>query len=156
DLRKFLVVNAVLASIISTLGIMQAILGHSFLNPSNLAPELRELGELNKYSPLTNQILSLPTAVFVSSGRFANYFILSLLLLVGSSGYLLLYTQRSRRLVFVVTALVGAAILLSGSRGAVVYGASSILLLAGAFLWGAPWKQREARHMGKAIRRSLV
>ena len=47
DLRKFLVVNAVLAGIIATLGIIQAIIGHTFLNPSNLAPELRELGELN-------------------------------------------------------------------------------------------------------------
>jgi len=156
DLRKFLVVNAVLAGIIAALGITQAIMGHSFLNPSNLAPELRELGELNKYSPLTNQILSLPTGVFVSSGRFANYLILAVILLVGSSGYLLLYTQRTRRLVFMVTAIVGAAILLSGSRGAVVYGAASVLFLAAGFLWGAPWKQRQARHMGRAIRRSFI
>ena len=127
DLRKFLVVNAVLAGIIAGLGITQAILGHSFLNPSNLAPELRELGELDKYSPLTNQILSLPSSVFVSSGRFANYLIIAVILVLGSSGYLLLYTQRSRKLIFAVTAIVGAAILLSGSRGAVVYGAASAL-----------------------------
>ena len=156
DLRKFLVVNAVLAGIIATLGIMQAILGHSFLNPSNLAPELRELGELNKYSPLSNQLLSLPSSVFVSSSRFASYLILSVILLTGSSGYLLLYTQRSRKLVFVVTAIVGAATLLSGARGAVVYSAASIPLLAVGFLWGAPWKQRQARRMGKAIRRSFI
>ena len=156
DLRKFLVVNAVLAGIIATLGIIQAIMGHSFLNPSNLAPELRELGELNKYSPLTNQLLSLPSSVFVSSSRFASYLTLSVILLVGSSGYLLLYTQRSRKLVFVVTAIVGAAILLSGARGAVVYSAASIPLLGVGFLWGAPWKQRQARHMGKAIRRSFI
>ena len=148
--------NAVLAGIIAALGITQAIMGHSFLNPSNLAPELRELGELNKYSPLTNQLLSLPSAVFVSSSRFASYLILSVILLVGSSGYLLLYTERSRKLVFVVTAIVGAAILLSGARGAVVYGAASIPLLAGGFLWGAPWKQRQARRMSKAIRRSFI
>ena len=156
DLRKFLVVNAVLAGIIAALGITQAILGHSFLNPSNLAPELRELGELDKYSPLTNQILSLPSSVFVSSGRFANYLIIAMILVLGSSGYLLLYTQRSRKLIFAVTAIVGAAILLSGSRGAVMYGAASALFLAAGFLWGAPWKQRQARHMGKAIRRSFI
>src|SRR5580700_3499710 len=80
DLRKFLVVNAVLAAIISCLGIAQAVLGNTFLNPTTLAPDLRELGDLDKVSPLTNQILSLPTAVFVSTGRFAYYLILSVIL----------------------------------------------------------------------------
>jgi hypothetical protein len=156
DLRKFLVMNAVLAGIIAALGIAQAIMGHSFLNPSNLAPELRELGELDKYSPLTNQILSLPTAVFVSSGRFANYLIIAIILTLGAYGYLLLYTMRSRKLIFAVTAIVGAAILFSGSRGAVMYGATSALVMSVGFLWGAPRKARQARHLGKAIRRSLI
>jgi hypothetical protein len=156
DLRKFLVANAILAGIIATLGIIQAILGHSFLNPTTLAPELKELGELDKYSPLTNQVLSLPTAVFVSAGRFANYMILAAILLLGSSGYLLLYTRRSRTLVFVVTSIVGAAILLSGSRGAVVYGVASVLVLGVGFLWGAPWRWRQAHRMTRAIRRSFI
>src|SRR5580700_11586165 len=98
DLRKFLVVNAVLAGVISSLGIAQAVLGNTFLNPTTLAPDLRDLGDLDKVSPLTNQILSLPTAVFVSTGRFAYYLILSVILVVGSAGYLLLYTKRSRKL----------------------------------------------------------
>ncbi len=72
DLRKFIVVNASLAGVISVLGIIQAVIGHSFLNPTVLAPELRDLGELDRYSPITNQVLSLPTAVFVSTGRFAS------------------------------------------------------------------------------------
>ncbi|MGA9144126.1 MAG: hypothetical protein WB007_10255, partial [Candidatus Acidiferrales bacterium] len=156
DLRKFLVANAILAGIIATLGIIQAVVGHSFLNPTNLAPELRELGELDKVSPLTNQILSLPTAVFVSSGRFANYLIVAAILMVGSSGYLLLYTRRSRSLVFVVTGLVGGAILFSGSRAAVVYGAASVLVLAVGFLWGAPWRWRQAHRLTRAIRRSFI
>jgi hypothetical protein len=156
DLRKFLVVNAVLAGIIATLGIIQAILGHSFLNPTALAPELRELGELDRYSPLTNQVVSLPTAVFVSSGRFANYLIIATILVAGSSAYLLLYTPRSRKLLFAVTAIVGAAILFSGSRGAVMYGAASALVLPAGFLWGAPWRWRQAHRLTKAIRRSFV
>src|ERR1700728_3849383 len=45
DLRKFLVVNAVLAAIISSLGIAQAVLGNTFLNPTTLAPDLRDLGD---------------------------------------------------------------------------------------------------------------
>ena len=52
DLRKFLVVNSVLAGIIGAIGIIQAIVGHSFLNPATLAPELRELGELDKVTPI--------------------------------------------------------------------------------------------------------
>jgi len=156
DLRKFLVANAVLAGIIATLGIMQAIMGHSFLNPSSLAPELRDLGELDRYSPLTNQVLSLPTAVFVSSGRFANYLIIAAMLVMGSSGYLLLYTTRSRKLVFAVTAIVGGAILFSGSRGAVMYGAATALVLSAGFVWGAPSRWRQAHLLTKAIRRSFV
>lgn len=156
DLRKFLVANAVLAGIIATLGITQAIIGHSFLNPSKLAPELRELGELDKVSPLTNQVFSLPSSVFVSAGRLANYLIFAAILLIGSSGYLLLCTRKSRSLVFVVTAIVGAAILLSGSRGALVYSAVGVPVLALGFLWGAPWRLRQAHRMTKAIRRSFI
>ena len=59
DLENFLVVNCVLAGVIGTIGITQAIVGHTFLNPATLAPELRELGELDKISPITRQVLSL-------------------------------------------------------------------------------------------------
>ena len=156
DLRKFLVVNAVLASVISSLGIAQAILGHSFLNPTTLAPELRELGALDKVTPLTNQILTLPTAVFVSTGRFAYYLIVAVILVMGSAGYLLLYTKRSRKLVFIAFGLVLGATLFSGSRGAVVYVAASVLVLAVGFLWGAPWRWRQAHRMVKAIRRAFI
>jgi len=156
DLRKFLVVNAVLAAIISCLGIAQAVLGNTFLNPTTLAPDLRDLGDLDKVSPLTNQILSLPTAVFVSTGRFAYYLIVSVILVMGSAGYLLLYTKRSRRFVYVAFALVLSATLFSGSRGAVVYVVASVLVLAVGFLWGAPWRFRQAHRMVKAIRRAFI
>ena len=156
DLRKFLVVNAALAGVIASLGIIQAILGHSFLNPTTLAPEIRELGQLDRVTPISNQILSLPTAVFVSTGRFAMYLILATNLVIGTAGYLLLSTRRSRNLVFVVIGLVGGATLLSGSRGAVVYSGASTLILAVAFLWGAPWRQRQAHRLIKAVRRSFI
>ena len=156
DLRKFLAVNAVLAVVISSLGIAQAVLGNSFLNPTTLAPELRELGSLDKVTPLTNQMLSLPTAVFVSAGRFAYYLIVASILLMGSIGYLLLYTKRSRALVYVALGLVLGATLFSGSRGAVVYVAASVLFLAAGFLWGAPWRWRQAHRMVKAIRRAFI
>lgn len=156
DLRKFLVTNVCLAGVIATLGLIQAIIGHSFLNPTTLAPELRDLGELDRVTPLTNQVLSLPTAVFVSSGRFGFYLIFATILTVGTAGYLVLFTARSRTLVFLVTGIIGGATLFSGSRSAVVYGAASVLVMAVGFLWGAPWRWRQAHRLIKAIRRSFI
>ena len=76
DLQKFLMVNAVFAGVIGTLGIIQAILGNSFLNPAKLDPNLADLGNLSKMTPLSNQVFSLPDSVFVSIGRFALYIVL--------------------------------------------------------------------------------
>jgi hypothetical protein len=156
DLRKFLVVNAGLAGIISALGIIQAILGNSFLNPKTLAPELQELGDLTKVSPLTNQSFSLPPSVFVSSGRFASYLIVSFIIVLGAAAYLLLYTRRSRRLIYLILGLISVAVLLSGSRGALLYVIASAIVISGALLWGRPATKRESRRVSKTIRRSVV
>jgi hypothetical protein len=156
DLRKFLVTNTMLAGVIASLGIAQAILGHSFLNPPTLAPELRELGQLDRITPLSNQVLSLPTAVFVSTGRYALYLDLATILTIGTGGYLLLYTRRNRNLVLVAIGLLGGATLFSGSRGAAVYCCASTLILAVGFLWGAPWRWRQAHRLIKAVRRSFI
>lgn len=156
DLRKVLTLNAGLAGIISLLGIIQAIVGNSFLNPRVLAPELREMGDLDKITPLTNQVFNLPTSVFVSSGRFSFYLIVAAILIMGTVGFLLLYTKRSRAVAYLSFGLVGAAILFSGSRGAVIYTAASALVIVVGFLWGAPWRWREAHRLVKAIRRVVV
>ena len=155
DLRKLLVVNLAMAGIIGTLGIVQAILGNSFLNPAHLAPELQDLGDLSKVTP-SGQIFSLPDSVFVSSGRFALYLVIAFILAMGTGAYLLLYTRRSRRLAFVVLALVGVAALLSGSRTAVTYILASAFVLTAGFLWGAPWRWRQAHRLVRAIRRSFI
>ena len=156
DLRKFLIANVSLAGIISLIAIIQAIVGHSFLNPVNLAPELKELGELDRYSPLTNQVLTLPTAVFVSSGRLAFYIVTVLIMAIGTAGYLLLSTGRHRRLVFVVIALLGGAAIFSGSRGAGVWGGVSAIALVAGLLWGAPWRWRQAHRLIKAMRTAAI
>jgi hypothetical protein len=156
DLRKFLVISAVLAGVISILGIIQAILGNSFLNPAKLAPELEDLGNLTKYSPLSNLMLSLPDSVFVSSGRFATYLVWTFILTVGTTAYLLLHTRRYRKLVFAVIGLLGAATLLSGSRSAVVGVSMSAVVLPAVFLWGAPWRWGQAHRLVKAIRRTVI
>jgi hypothetical protein len=156
DLTKFLITNLSLAGLIAVIAIVQAIVGHSFLNPANLAPEIRDLGELNRYSPLTNQMLSLPTAVFVSAGRLALYLVTAVILAVGTAGYLLLSAGKHRKLVFVVITLLGGATLFSGSRGAVAWGGISTIVLVAGFLWGAPWRWRQAHRMVKAIRNTVI
>jgi hypothetical protein len=156
DLRKFLVANAVVAGLIGALGIAQAILGNSFLNPQTLAPELQELGDLNKVSPLSNRIFSLPSSVFVSSGRFAEYLIVAFILALATVAYLLLHTPLHRRLIFAIVGILGIAALLSGSRGAFVGILASALVLSAGFLWGAPWKWRQTHRLVRAIRRSVI
>jgi hypothetical protein len=156
DLRKFLVASAVISGVVGLLGIAQAILGNSFLNPTTLAPELENLGNLTKVTPLTGQTFSLPSSVFVSSGRFAEYLTVAFVLAMGTAAYLLFYTRRNRKVVFVVLGILGVATLLSGSRTAFVTVIASAIVLPGAYLWGAPWRQRQAHRMIKAIRRSVI
>ncbi len=116
DLRRFLIACMLLAAVISTLGIVQAIVGPTFLNPATLAPEIRALGSLEKTTPLTNQIFFLPCGVFVSSGRFAFYLLLVAILGFGSAGYFILSSLRGRKIIYAAIALIAVATLLSGSR----------------------------------------
>ena len=156
DLRKFLTTNALLAAVIASLGIVQAIVGNSFLNPSHLAPELEELGDLQKVTPISGQIFTLPDSVFVSSGRFSGYLFIAFVIAMGAAGYLLLHTRKGRKIVFSSVMLVSVAALISGSRGALVSAIMSALVLSAGFVWGAPWRQREGHRLTKAIRRSFV
>lgn len=156
DLRKFLVSSAVLAGVISALGIAQAIMGNSFLNPAVLAPELQDLGNLTKVSPLSNRALSLPDSVFVSAGRFDEYLVWVFIVTVGTAAYFLLHTPRHRKLIWGVIGILGAATLLSGSKSTVVGVLMSALVLSAGFLWGAPWRWRQAHRLVRAIRRSFI
>jgi hypothetical protein len=156
DLGRLLVLNAVTAAIIAGLGIAQAILGNTFLNPAVLAPELQALGDLQKSTPLSNQVFSLPSSVFVSAGRFSAYLIVMAILVVGSAGYLLLTRLRGRRIVYLSLGIIGAATLFCGNRSAVITCAASLILLSVAFIWGAPWRQRQAHKALKSVRRSVI
>jgi hypothetical protein len=156
DFRKFLVINLGLAAIIGVIGIMQAILGHSFMNPETLAPELRDLGALDRYTPLTNQLVSIPSSIFVSAGRYSLYLVLAFVLCVGTAGYLLLHTTKNRKFVFLTLGILVAATLFCGARGPVMYIMASTLALTAALLWGAPWRWQQAHRMIKAIRRVFI
>ena len=60
DLERFLIYGVVLGVLISVLGIVQSIVGFSFLNPAVQCAELQELGYLTRYSPISHLAVSLP------------------------------------------------------------------------------------------------
>ncbi len=155
ELRKFLVLNAILSIVVCGIGIMQSVLGNSFLNPANLAPELQELGNLQKVTA-SGQAFNLPDSVFVSTGRYSAYLAIAFCIMIGAAGFLLLYTKKSRKLIFVALGLLGVAALMSGSRGTFVSAILTAALLSVGFIWGAPWRSRRANQMSKAIRRSVL
>lgn len=157
DLHRFLVINMALAAVIAALGIVQAIVGPGFLNPATIAPEIRELSTLMRYSPVAHARVFRPSSVFVSDGRFASYMLLMWIFGLGASSYLFL--RRSRRGQIVIlggTGLVAVAIALSGSRGAMVEGAVSGLILAAAFLWSAPVTSAQSRRLARGARRACL
>jgi hypothetical protein len=156
DLRRFLSLNMLLAGVISLLGIIQAVVGVSFLNPRVLAPDIRYLSTLHRYSPISGQEIYRPPSVFVSDGRFAWYLILVWLIGLGAVGYLVLQRRRGQTLVYVGTALVGVAAVLCGSRGTFVFVGASSFVVAAAFLWGAPWRWGRGRRVVMAIRRGII
>jgi hypothetical protein len=156
DLRKFLSFNLVLALIIGGLGITQAILGHSFLNPTDMAPDIRDLGKMDRVTPVTGQILAVPSSVFVSAGRYSAYLTLMFVVALGTAGYILLHTDKSRRLVYLALGGIVGATLFCGARGAVAYMGISAAALTAGFLWGAPWRWRQAHRMIKALVRAFL
>ncbi|MGH9574626.1 MAG: hypothetical protein ACRD40_13990 [Candidatus Acidiferrales bacterium] len=154
QLKKFLVLNAVLAIVVSSIGIIQSVVGNSFLNPTNLAPDLQELGNLQKVTA-SGQAFNLPDSVFVSTGRYAAYLAVAFSVTMGAAGFLLLYRKKNRKLMFIALGLIGVAALMSGSRGTFVTILMTAGLLSVGFIWGAPWRSRRANQMLKAIRRTV-
>lgn len=156
ELRRFFFVNMVLALIIVSLGVVQSILGHTFLNPAIPAEEIRELSTLYRAAPISGVTMYRPTSVFVSAGRFADFLLVIWLLVFGFSGYLLLRHKRGRVFAFLVFGLTAAAIALCASRGIVLWSIGSALVGIVAFVWGAPWKQREVMRVLRNVQRAAL
>lgn len=157
DMRKFFWFNLLVAVVIAGLGIAQAILGHTFLNPAVASEELRDLSTLYRTAPISGVTVYRPTSVFVSDGRFASYMTLSLLMAFGFSGYLLLKNSKGKAVSAAGLAVVAIACVLSASRGAIIWSGGSLLIGSAAFLWGAPWKQRQVVKVLRTLwRTSLV
>jgi hypothetical protein len=156
EVRRFFTIQACLGLIIASLGIAQSIIGPSFLNPAMPAEEIRELSTLYRVSPITGLAAYRADSVFVSTGRYTNFMLVSWLLILGFSGYLLLRHRRGRRPVFLVIAVLYAAIFLSASRGLFMWTIGCVVIFTVAFVWGAPWRQREARRVFRNLQRTAL
>jgi hypothetical protein len=156
EIRRFFSVNLVLVLIIVSLGITQSILGASFLNPAVQADDLRELGNLYRVSPITGFVAYRPNSVFVSAGRYANFIMVAWMMVLGFSGYLLLRHKRGRALAFIAIPVTAAGAFLTASRGAFIYGMVNALVTSAAFIWGAPWRQREALRVFRGVQRIAI
>ena len=156
DLRKFLTFNTYMFLIVASLGIAQSILGPRFLNPTVIQEDIRALSTTYRIAPISGLIAYRPNAVFVSAGRFENFLVVSWIVALGFGGYLLLRSRRGRNLAFLSIAVIGLASIMSASRGVFMYNAANALVIVAAFLWGAPWRQGEARRVLRAIQRTLL
>ena len=154
DLLRLLVLNLALAGLIALLGIIQAIVGLTFLNPQTSGSDILLLSHLVRQAPISGAIVARPCSVFVSDGRFAAYMVLMFIIGVGAAGYQLMRTKRGRWVVFPVIALTAVAGVMSGSRGAFLYIGASALILTAGMLWG--WPSRQSLLLVRVIRRSVV
>jgi hypothetical protein len=155
DLERFLAINLGLAGIIALLGIIQGIVGASFLNPPVLAPELQLLGKLYRYTSTGTKIYR-PNSVFVSDGRFASYMMLAWILGMGAAGFFLLRQRQTRRFIYPAIGLILVAIMLSGSRGNFTLTIINSMAMAAAFLWGTPWRWTRGHQLIKVVRRTFL
>jgi hypothetical protein len=156
DLDHLLKVSLISGIVISALGIVQSVLGVSFLTPEDSAAELYELSHVMRYSPVTHQEVLATSSVFVSAGRFSFYLILLWILAMGAQGYFLLARKPGAKYGFVGIGIVTVAVMITGTRTPFVFVIGSAFVMTGAFLWGAPWRWGQGHRMVKALRRAFL
>jgi hypothetical protein len=156
DLRKVLTLNMWIAIVVAGVGVIQSVVGAEFLNPSDMAPELYALSHDIREAPQSHLLSLRPASVFVSGGRFGFFLIFVFILAFGTAGYLLMRTKKGRVPVFIALGVVVLATLMEGQRGPFMYLLIDATVLTLALLWGAPWRQRQAFRLGKAIRLSAT
>ena len=156
ELRRFFSFTCVLILIVAGLGLAQSIIGPTFLNPTNMQEDIRYLGTLSRVDPISGRMAYRPTSVFVSTGRFQDFLIVTWLLSLGYSGYLLLRGRSGRTLAFTTVGVVGIASIMSTSRGVFMWNSGIALVFMAGFLWGAPWRQGEVVRVLRAIQRTTL
>jgi len=156
ELRRFFTLNMALIVTIVSLGIAQAILGPSFLNPATLGADIEAGSTLYRVSPLSGTLIYRPCGVFVSNGRYSDFLLVGGLLVLGFSGYLLLRQRKGRWLAFVALAVTTAGVFMAGSRGALALALINAVVTSAAFMWGAPWRQGEVIRVLRTLQRLVI
>ena len=158
DVRWFLKFCLAIAIVIASLGVAQAVMGHTFLNPAVIQEDIRELSQNYRTAPISGALLYRPNSVFVSTGRLQFYLVPAWLLSVGFAGYLFL-RDRSRGARLLATVALGICTLgamMAGARSTIMWVSISTIICIVAFLWGAPWKEGKALKVTRAIQRVLI
>ena len=153
ELRRFFTLNLLLSLVVVSLGIAQSILGPTFLNPQTLQEDIQFLSTLYRVAPVSGVSVYRACSVFVSHGRYSDFFMIAWTFVLGYCGYLLLRHRGGRWLVFLALAVTTAGAMLSGSRGVFMWTLIDIAVVSAAFLWGAPWKQREVIRVLRTLMR---
>lgn len=156
ELQRFFTLNLVLSLLIISLGIAQSIIGPTFLNPQTLQEDIQYLSKLYRVSPISGVRVYRACSVFVSNGRYSDYLQVAWLFALGYSGYLLLRLRQRRWLAFTALAVTMAGAVLSGSRGVIMWIFIDMVAVSAAFLWGAPWKQREVIRVLRTLMRIAI
>jgi hypothetical protein len=155
-LRRFFNINLGIMLAIIALGIVQSVLGHTFLNPEAPAEDIRLLSQTYRAAPISGVIVYRPTSVFVSAGRFGDMLVVAWMIVFGFSGYLLLRQRRGRLFAFLALGLTAAGCVMCASRGVFMWSIGSGLVGGAAFIWGAPWRQGEARRIFRTLQRAVL
>jgi hypothetical protein len=155
-LRSFFAFNCILILVIVCLGVAQAILGHTFLNPTVIQEDIRDLSTTYRSAPISGLIAYRPNSVFVSAGRFQDFLVVSWILTLGYGGFLLLRSRKGRLMAFTCIGVVAAGSLLTASRGVLLWNLLSTVFIVAGFLWGAPWRNREGLRVVRTIQRAAI
>ncbi len=156
DLQRFFSFLMVLTLLVAGLGIAQAILGHTFLNPAVLQEDIRGLSTNYRYAPVSGAMVYRPNSVFVSTGRFTFFLVPAWLFAFGYGAYLLLRSRRHRLLTFITLGVTTVAIALCASRGTLLWTIGSLLVGVPAFLWGCPWQKGQLVRVLRGFARTIV
>jgi hypothetical protein len=156
DLDNLLAVSLVAGIVIALLGLAQSVLGIGFLTPDDIAPELYDLTHVTRMSPISHELATMTSSVFVSAGRFSFFMIMLWIMAMGAQGYMILKRQRGAIYGFLGIGVVTAAVLVTGARTPFVFMVLSAFVMSGAFLWGAPWRWGQGHRLVKALRRTLL
>ena len=125
ELRRWLLIAAVIAAAVSLIGIIQATIGPSFLSPGQETPGLRD--ELFRFIGSTT--VYRPTATFVDAGRFASLTVVGLAV---SLAAVTLTRGRRRLLAMVCVAANGGGVWVSGGRAGLIIALALLLFAATA------------------------